>query len=305
MRGRLSNIQLNRISNLIHDNIPSLTRDECQHCLLIHRIASVWWRRLGICPYVCWRGDTTETRAWPWRAATTYWEALTPCPGKVQVTAAQTCCDLITSSPNFAICALSSRGFTHVACDYCSIVATAEGNNGHDVLKAYSFTSWKAAFKQCYTTDCTEEHFSFIMNCLLDVLTFGCSPVSLCLHKSGTFTQSYVMGKALIHCMSNLLVCTGWSSLTLTLSQLRHVSVECDWLLRHNVSQNTFQSLVLQCVASTRILYAVIFLSGTCISSPRWFNRFFHIKSFCYKAQKHSHLCHASHGSRTHTHHWW
>ncbi|XP_038128457.1 F-box/WD repeat-containing protein 12 [Cyprinodon tularosa] len=34
-----------------------------------------------------------------------------------------------------------SRGFTHVACDYSSIVASVEGNNGKDVLKAYSFTS--------------------------------------------------------------------------------------------------------------------------------------------------------------------
>ncbi|XP_058500263.1 F-box/WD repeat-containing protein 12 [Solea solea] len=34
-----------------------------------------------------------------------------------------------------------SRGFTHVACDYTSIVASAEGTNGKDVLKAYFFTS--------------------------------------------------------------------------------------------------------------------------------------------------------------------
>lgn len=34
-----------------------------------------------------------------------------------------------------------SRGFTHVACDYSSIVASAEGKDGKDVLKAYSFTS--------------------------------------------------------------------------------------------------------------------------------------------------------------------
>ncbi|XP_034393832.1 F-box/WD repeat-containing protein 12 [Cyclopterus lumpus] len=34
-----------------------------------------------------------------------------------------------------------SRGFTHVACDYSSIVASAEGSDGRDVLKAYSFTS--------------------------------------------------------------------------------------------------------------------------------------------------------------------
>lgn len=34
-----------------------------------------------------------------------------------------------------------SRGFTHVACDYSSIVASVEGNDGKDVLKAYSFTS--------------------------------------------------------------------------------------------------------------------------------------------------------------------
>ncbi|XP_010755077.1 F-box/WD repeat-containing protein 12 [Larimichthys crocea] len=34
-----------------------------------------------------------------------------------------------------------SRGFTHVACDYSSIVASTEGNDGKDVLKAYSFTS--------------------------------------------------------------------------------------------------------------------------------------------------------------------
>ncbi|XP_069579724.1 F-box/WD repeat-containing protein 12 isoform X1 [Brachyistius frenatus] len=34
-----------------------------------------------------------------------------------------------------------SRGFTHVACDYSSIVASIEGKDGKDVLKAYSFTS--------------------------------------------------------------------------------------------------------------------------------------------------------------------
>ncbi|CAN9515396.1 unnamed protein product [Ophioblennius macclurei] len=33
-----------------------------------------------------------------------------------------------------------SRGFTHVACDYSSIVASVEGLDGKDVLKAYSFT---------------------------------------------------------------------------------------------------------------------------------------------------------------------
>ncbi|XP_030588932.1 F-box/WD repeat-containing protein 12 isoform X1 [Archocentrus centrarchus] len=34
-----------------------------------------------------------------------------------------------------------SRGFTHVACDYSSIVASVAGNNGKDVLKAYSFNT--------------------------------------------------------------------------------------------------------------------------------------------------------------------
>ncbi|KAM3617540.1 uncharacterized protein V6R79_007729 [Siganus canaliculatus] len=34
-----------------------------------------------------------------------------------------------------------SRGFTHVACDYSSIVASTEGKDGKDVLKAYSFNS--------------------------------------------------------------------------------------------------------------------------------------------------------------------
>ncbi|XP_033825884.1 F-box/WD repeat-containing protein 12 [Periophthalmus magnuspinnatus] len=34
-----------------------------------------------------------------------------------------------------------SRGFTHVVCDYSSIVASVEGQDGSDVLKAYSFTS--------------------------------------------------------------------------------------------------------------------------------------------------------------------
>ncbi|XP_067383515.1 F-box/WD repeat-containing protein 12 isoform X2 [Channa argus] len=34
-----------------------------------------------------------------------------------------------------------SRGFTHVACNYSSIVASTEGKDGKDVLKAYSFTS--------------------------------------------------------------------------------------------------------------------------------------------------------------------
>ncbi|XP_047466042.1 F-box/WD repeat-containing protein 12 [Mugil cephalus] len=34
-----------------------------------------------------------------------------------------------------------SSGFTHVCCDYTSIVASVEGKDGKDVLKAYSFTS--------------------------------------------------------------------------------------------------------------------------------------------------------------------
>ncbi|XP_068453293.1 F-box/WD repeat-containing protein 12 [Clinocottus analis] len=34
-----------------------------------------------------------------------------------------------------------SRGFTYVACDYSSIVAVTEANNGRDVIKAYSFMS--------------------------------------------------------------------------------------------------------------------------------------------------------------------
>uniref|UniRef100_A0A673CGL9 F-box domain-containing protein n=1 Tax=Sphaeramia orbicularis TaxID=375764 RepID=A0A673CGL9_9TELE len=34
-----------------------------------------------------------------------------------------------------------SSGFTHVACDYSSIVASVESKDGKDVLKAYSFTS--------------------------------------------------------------------------------------------------------------------------------------------------------------------
>lgn len=34
-----------------------------------------------------------------------------------------------------------SRGFTHAACDYSSIVGSVEGNDGKDVLKAYCFTS--------------------------------------------------------------------------------------------------------------------------------------------------------------------
>lgn len=34
-----------------------------------------------------------------------------------------------------------SSGFTHVACDYSSIVASTEGKDGKDVLKAYYFTS--------------------------------------------------------------------------------------------------------------------------------------------------------------------
>ncbi|KAM9786016.1 F-box/WD repeat-containing protein 12 [Neosynchiropus ocellatus] len=34
-----------------------------------------------------------------------------------------------------------SRGFRHVSCDYSSIVASVEGKNGKDVLKAYAFTS--------------------------------------------------------------------------------------------------------------------------------------------------------------------
>lgn len=42
---------------------------------------------------------------------------------------------------HFLILFLSFSGFTHVTCDYSSIVASAEGKNGKDVLKAYSFTS--------------------------------------------------------------------------------------------------------------------------------------------------------------------
>lgn len=38
-------------------------------------------------------------------------------------------------------CHLFFSGFTHVACDYSSLVASAEGKDGKDVLKAYSFTS--------------------------------------------------------------------------------------------------------------------------------------------------------------------
>uniref|UniRef100_A0A3P9I0V3 Zgc:171857 n=1 Tax=Oryzias latipes TaxID=8090 RepID=A0A3P9I0V3_ORYLA len=34
-----------------------------------------------------------------------------------------------------------SRGFTHVVCDYSSVVASLEGVDGIDVLKAYSFTT--------------------------------------------------------------------------------------------------------------------------------------------------------------------
>ncbi|KAM6924690.1 F-box/WD repeat-containing protein 12 [Xenentodon cancila] len=34
-----------------------------------------------------------------------------------------------------------SRGFTHVTCDYSSIVASVEGKDGKDVLKAYTFSS--------------------------------------------------------------------------------------------------------------------------------------------------------------------
>lgn len=41
----------------------------------------------------------------------------------------------------FFSCDLICSGFTHVTCDYSSIVASAEGNDGRDVLKAYSFTS--------------------------------------------------------------------------------------------------------------------------------------------------------------------
>lgn len=51
-------------------------------CFLdIHRIASAWWQHLRISPCECWHGETTETMGWPWRASTTYWEALTQCPG--------------------------------------------------------------------------------------------------------------------------------------------------------------------------------------------------------------------------------
>lgn len=44
------------------------------------------------------------------------------------------------SHPN-PLMSSSCSGFTHVACDYSSIVASAEGKDGKDVLKAYYFTS--------------------------------------------------------------------------------------------------------------------------------------------------------------------
>ncbi len=47
------------------------------------RIAFGWWQHLRTSPYECWHGKMTETMGWPWRADTTYWEALTQCPGTV------------------------------------------------------------------------------------------------------------------------------------------------------------------------------------------------------------------------------
>lgn len=108
----------------------------------------------------------TETVVWLWRASTIYWEALTQCPGTahrrilvfsaVSVKLAVTqwryflCawheCD-VTSYISHAVLCFS--GFTHVACDYSSIVASVEGKDGKDVLKAYSFTSWAASRAAC------------------------------------------------------------------------------------------------------------------------------------------------------------
>ncbi|XP_061650197.1 F-box/WD repeat-containing protein 12 [Phyllopteryx taeniolatus] len=34
-----------------------------------------------------------------------------------------------------------SRGFSHVSCDYCSIVGSVEGKDGKDILKAYTFSA--------------------------------------------------------------------------------------------------------------------------------------------------------------------
>ncbi|XP_061544696.1 F-box/WD repeat-containing protein 12 isoform X2 [Phycodurus eques] len=33
------------------------------------------------------------------------------------------------------------RGFSHISCDYCSIVGSVEGKDGKDILKAYTFTA--------------------------------------------------------------------------------------------------------------------------------------------------------------------
>lgn len=46
--------------------------------------------------------------------------------------------EIISTNVSFYI----FRGFSHVACDYSSIVASVQGIDYEDVLKAYSFTSW-------------------------------------------------------------------------------------------------------------------------------------------------------------------
>ncbi len=144
------------------------------------------------------------------------------------------------------LCALSSRGFTHVACDYSSIVASTEGKDGKDVLKAYSFTSWTSLLHKKVPTSSLHNPleggtFAFIMNCSSHMLTLGCSLVSLCLQKTecNTYEMS-CFGKGIdALCVNNMLVkkwevCSGIRIMLYIicyitmLLELRYVSVECD-----------------------------------------------------------------------------
>lgn len=130
---------------------------------------------------------------------------------------------------------MCSRGFTHVACDYSSIVASVEGKDGKDVLKAYSFTSWASPLhKKSLLAVCTA-HWK--EECLLYcMLALWFSLVGLCLQKENvtccTDKKHYVVGKALIHCViqhaclenvvSNLQLCfCSWGLSVLIVSKLK------------------------------------------------------------------------------------
>lgn len=79
--------------------------------------------------------------------------------------------------------ALCSSGLTHVACDFSSIVASTEGKNGKDVLKAYFFTSWVSVPRKKVPLNYLHNPLeggtlSFIMSCSSWMLAFKCFLIS-------------------------------------------------------------------------------------------------------------------------------